>query len=88
MAQATTDKFEMTPQHWYDLLTEAGVTREDMEPTWENHTEKIVAAHIVGPTVISRDKMDDFLIILPPGFDLPTDIWLEVEKLFGVERKD
>lgn len=88
MAQATTDStFTMTPQLWYDLLVEAGVTREDMEPTWENHTEKIVATYLVGPTIIPPQQSDD-LIILPPGFDLTETEWLEIEKLFGIERKD
>jgi hypothetical protein len=89
MAQATTDNtITMTPQKWYNLMIQAGITREDMEPTWENHTEKIVVAHLVGPTIIPPQKRDDFLIILPPGFDLPMDEWLEVEKLFGIERKE
>jgi hypothetical protein len=85
--QATTDSpFTMTPQRWYDLMVEVGITREDVEPTWENHTERIVAAHLVGPTIIPPQERDDFLIILPPGFELPEDEWLEIEKLFGVER--
>ncbi len=80
--------FAMTPQKWYDLMVEAGITREDVEPTLENHTEKIVAANITHPIIIPPQKREDFLIILPPGFDWPTDEWLEVEKLFGIERKE
>jgi len=78
-----------TVKQWVDLLDLAGVTREDLEPGPENHTERIIMSHIGGPAVVTTPYclVGSFLIVIPEGWEAPTEAeWLAIERAFGVKR--